>query len=38
MEVTVPTLEQIQVKMLKLQTQADALIAKGAQAALDQIQ
>jgi hypothetical protein len=37
MEVTVPTLEQIQVKMLKLQTQADALIAKGAQAALDQI-
>ncbi|MFT4503175.1 H-NS family nucleoid-associated regulatory protein [Caballeronia sp. 15711] len=33
-----PTLEQIQAKMLKLQTQADALIAKGAQAALDQIQ
>jgi DNA-binding protein H-NS len=37
MEVTVPTLEQIQAKMLKLQTQADTLIAKGAQAALDQI-
>jgi DNA-binding protein H-NS len=37
MEVTVPTLEQIQAKMLKLQTQADALIAKGAQAALGQI-
>jgi DNA-binding protein H-NS len=37
MEVAVPTLEQIQAKMLKLQTQADALIAKGAQAALDQI-
>jgi DNA-binding protein H-NS len=37
MEVTVPTLEQIQAKMLKLQTQADALIAKGAQAALNQI-
>ena len=32
-----PTLEQIQAKMLKLQNQADALIAKGAQAALDQI-
>src|ERR1700727_1917058 len=37
MEVTVATLEQIQAKMLKLQTQADALIAKGAQAALNQI-
>ena len=32
-----PTLEQIQAKMLKLQNQADAMIAKGAQAALDQI-
>jgi DNA-binding protein H-NS len=38
MEVTVATLEQIQAKMMKLQTQADALIAKGAQAALNQIQ
>jgi DNA-binding protein H-NS len=37
MEVTVATLEQIQAKMMKLQTQADALIAKGAQAALNQI-
>jgi DNA-binding protein H-NS len=37
MEATVPTLEQIQAKMLKLQNQADAMIAKGAQAALDQI-
>lgn len=32
------TLEQIQTKMKKLQTQADALIAKKAQAAVDQIQ
>jgi DNA-binding protein H-NS len=36
-EVTVPTLEQIQAKMKKLQVQADALIAKKAQAAVDQI-
>jgi DNA-binding protein H-NS len=33
----VPTLEQIQTKMKKLQVQADALIAKKAQAAVDQI-
>ncbi|QIE22881.1 H-NS family nucleoid-associated regulatory protein [Caballeronia sp. SBC2] len=33
-----PTLEQIQTKMKKLQVQADALIAKKAQAAVDQIQ
>jgi DNA-binding protein H-NS len=32
-----PTLEQIQTKMKKLQVQADALIAKKAQAAVDQI-
>ncbi len=32
-----PTLEQLQEKMKKLQTQADALIAKKAQAAVDQI-
>jgi DNA-binding protein H-NS len=32
-----PTLEQIQAKMKKLQAQADTLIAKNAQAALDQI-
>ena len=32
-----PTLEQIQTKMKQLQTQADALIAKKAQAAVDQI-
>src|ERR1700738_2164518 len=32
-----PTLEQIQTKMKKLQVQADALIAKNAQAAVDQI-
>src|SRR5258707_14805721 len=32
-----PTLEQIQAKMKKLQAQADALIAKKAQAAVDQI-
>ncbi|CAN7775475.1 H-NS family nucleoid-associated regulatory protein [Caballeronia sp. LjRoot31] len=32
-----PTLEQIQAKMKKLQVQADTLIAKKAQAALDQI-
>jgi DNA-binding protein H-NS len=32
-----PTLEQIQAKMKKLQVQADALIAKKAQAAVDQI-
>jgi DNA-binding protein H-NS len=37
MDVTMLTLEEIQAKMLKLQNQADALIAKGAQAALDQI-
>jgi DNA-binding protein H-NS len=32
-----PTLEQLQEKMKKLQTQADALIAKKVQAAVDQI-
>ena len=32
-----PTLEQIQEKMKKLQVQADTLIAKKAQAAVDQI-
>jgi DNA-binding protein H-NS len=32
-----PTLEQIQTKMKQLQTQADALIAKKAQTAVDQI-
>src|SRR5471030_2602770 len=32
-----PTLEQIQTKMKKLQVQADVLIAKKAQAAVDQI-
>src|SRR5471032_929036 len=32
-----PTLEQIQTKMKKLQVQADALIAKKAQAAVNQI-
>ena len=32
-----PTLEQIQEKMKALQAQADALIAKKAQAAVDQI-
>ncbi len=32
-----PTLEQIQQKMKKLQVQADTLIAKKAQAAVDQI-
>ena len=32
-----PTLEQIQEKMKKLQMQADTLIAKKAQAAVDQI-
>ncbi|MCC8393046.1 H-NS histone family protein [Paraburkholderia sp. MMS20-SJTR3] len=32
-----PTLEQIQAKLKKLQSQADALIAKKAQAAVDQI-
>src|SRR6267154_4820417 len=32
-----PTLEQIQTKMKKLQVQADALIARKAQAAVDQI-
>jgi hypothetical protein len=32
-----PTLEQIQTKMKKLQVQADALIAKKAQSAVDQI-
>src|SRR5258708_7860427 len=32
-----PTLEQIQAKMKKLQAQADSLIAKKAQAAVDQI-
>src|ERR1700736_2745906 len=36
-EITMPTLEQIQEKMKKLQVQADALIAKKAQAAVDQI-
>jgi DNA-binding protein H-NS len=36
-EITVPTLEQIQEKMKKLQAQADTLIAKKAQAAVDQI-
>ena len=32
-----PTLDQIQEKMKKLQAQADTLIAKKAQAAVDQI-
>jgi DNA-binding protein H-NS len=36
-EITMPTLEQIQAKMKKLQVQADALIAKKAQTAVDQI-
>jgi DNA-binding protein H-NS len=36
-ELTMLTLEQIQAKMKKLQVQADALIAKKAQAAVDQI-
>src|SRR6202795_893880 len=36
-EITMPTLEQIQEKMKKLQVQADTLIAKKAQAAVDQI-
>src|SRR5258705_4815905 len=36
-EVAMPTLEQIQANIKKLQVQADALIAKKAQAAVDQI-
>jgi DNA-binding protein H-NS len=36
-ELTMPTLESIQARMKKLQAQADALIAKKAQIAVDQI-